>query len=156
MTQAARNLLLDLDEHAHRFRLLIRDRDTQFTAAFDTVFTAADVQIVKAPPQAPKANAYAERWIRTVRAECLDWTLVCNAGHLHRVLTDYIKHYNAGRPHRGIELAVPLPAGVMDSSETSGKAAARIERSTFWRLVACADMLALFHVGGRSAANRRQ
>jgi len=127
MAQAARNLLMDLDEHAHRFRLLIRDRDTKFAAAFDTVFTAADVQVVQTPPQAPKANAYTERWIGTVRTECLDWTLVWNAGHLHRILTEYVAHYNSGRSHRGIELAVPCPAGAADTAETGGRAA-RIER----------------------------
>jgi hypothetical protein len=69
VTQAARNLLMDLDEHAQRFRFFIRDRDAKFTAAFDTVLTAAGIQVLKTPPQAPKANAYAERWVRTVRTE---------------------------------------------------------------------------------------
>ena len=68
--RAARNLLIDLDEQAHRFRFLIRDRDSKFTAAFDAVLTAAGVEAVKIPPRAPKAHAYAERWVRTVRTEC--------------------------------------------------------------------------------------
>jgi hypothetical protein len=72
MAQQARNLLMDLEEQAHRFRYLIRDRDAQFTAAFDTVFTTSGIDVVKIPPQAPRANAYAERWVATVRAECLD------------------------------------------------------------------------------------
>jgi putative transposase len=71
VTQAARNLLMDLDEYAARFRFLVRDRDAKFTAAFDTVFTAAGIRVLKIPPQAPKANAYAERWVRTVTTECL-------------------------------------------------------------------------------------
>jgi hypothetical protein len=109
VAQAARNLLMDLDEHAHRLRFLIRDRDTKFTAAFDAVFAAAGIQAVKIPPRAPRANAYAERWVRTVRTECLDWTLIWNRHHLQRVLTRYVEHYNTGRPHRGIGLRTPLP-----------------------------------------------
>ena len=110
MTQAARNLLMDLDEHAHRFRFLIRDRDAKFTSAFDVVFGATGIETIKIPPRAPRANAYAERWVRTVRAECLDWTLIWNRQHLYRVLTTYLEHYNAARPHRGIDLGVPVPA----------------------------------------------
>jgi putative transposase len=108
VTQAARNLLTDLDERAHRMRFLIRDRDAKFTAAFDAVFAAAGIATVKIPPRAPKANAYAERWVRTVRSECLDWTLIWNRHHLQRVLTRYVEHYNTGRPHRGHR---PRPAG---------------------------------------------
>ena len=109
VTQAARNLLMDLDEHAQRFRFFIRDRDAKFTAAFDTVLTAAGIQVLKTPPQAPKANAYAERWVRTVRTECLDWILVRNRRHLQHVLDHYITHDNTARPHRGIDLDVPIP-----------------------------------------------
>jgi putative transposase len=109
VAQAARNLLMDLDERAHRLRFLIRDRDAKFTAAFGAVFAAAGIQTVKIPPRAPRANAYAERWVRTVRSECLDWTLIWNRNHLERVLTRYVEHYNTGRPHRGIELDLPMP-----------------------------------------------
>jgi transposase InsO family protein len=94
VTQQARNLLMDLNEQAHQFRYLIRDRDAKFTAAFDTVFAASGIDVVKIPPRAPRANAYAERWVRTVRAECLDWTLVWSQRQLHRVLTEYLPHYN--------------------------------------------------------------
>jgi transposase InsO family protein len=110
VSQVARNLLMDLDEHAHRFRYLIRDRDAKFTIAFDTVFTAAGVQVVKIPPRAPQANAYAERWVRTVRVECLDWLLIRNRHHLRQVLDRYLLHYNAARPHRALDLTPPIAA----------------------------------------------
>jgi putative transposase len=106
VAQAARNLLMDLDEQARRFRFLVRDRDAKFTAVFDAVFGAAGIETVRIPPRAPRANAYAERWVRTVRSECLDWTLIWNHRHLQRVLTDYLEHYNgarrpAARDHQG-------------------------------------------------------
>lgn len=100
---------MDLDEHARRFRFLIRDRDGKFGAAFDAVFAAASIETIKTPPRAPKANAHAERWVRTVRTECLDWILVWNRRHLDRVLADYVRRYNTVRPHRGIKLDVPVP-----------------------------------------------
>jgi putative transposase len=106
VTQAARNLLMDLDQRADRFRFLIRDRD-----AFDTVLAAAGIKVVQIPPRAPKANAFAERWVRTVRTECLDWLLIWNRRHLDKVLTVYVQHYNTGRPHRGINLGVPAAQG---------------------------------------------
>ncbi|MCA2219487.1 integrase core domain-containing protein [Jidongwangia harbinensis] len=110
VAQQGRNLLMDLDGQAHRFRYLIRDRDTKFSAAFDAVFTAAGVDVVKIPPRAPRANAYAERWVRTVRSECLDWTLIWSPRQLHRVLTKYLCHYNTVRPHRSLDLRPPRPA----------------------------------------------
>jgi putative transposase len=110
VSQAARNLLMDLGEHADRFRFLIRDRDAKFTAAFDTVFAGDAIEVVKIPPRAPKANAYAERWVRTVRTECLDWVLVWNRRHLDRVLSQYLRHYNSARPHRGVDLTAPIAA----------------------------------------------
>jgi putative transposase len=89
VAQRARSLLMDLDGQAHRFRYLIRDRDTRFSAPFEAVFTAAGIDVVRIPPRAPRENAYAERWVRTGRTECLDWTLVWNERRLHRVLTEY-------------------------------------------------------------------
>jgi putative transposase len=111
-TQAARNLLMDLDEHAQRFRFLIRDRDAKFTSAFDAVLAAAGVETIKIPLRAPRANAYAERWVHTVRTECLDWTLIWNRPQLHRLLTRYLEHYNTASPHRGIDLETPVSAPV--------------------------------------------
>jgi putative transposase len=128
VTQAARNLLMDLDEHVHSFRFLIRDRDAKFTSAFDAAFASAGVETVKIPPRAPKANAYAERWVRTIRAECLDWTLVWSRRHLQQVLTTYLELYNTARPHRGIGLEVPVPIGTLRAVETSSHPDASIER----------------------------
>jgi putative transposase len=112
VAQAARNLLMDVDEAARRFRFRfpVRDRDAKFTAAFDAVFAGSGVEVLKTPPRAPRANAYAERWVRTVRTECLDWILVRNAGHLRRVLSAYLDHYNTARPHRGLKLQIPIEA----------------------------------------------
>ena len=115
VAQVARSLLMDLGDRVDRLRLLTRDRDAEFTAAFAAVFAAASVQAVRIPPRAPKANAYAERWMRTVRAECLDWTLIWNRRHLPRVLHAFVAHYNTGRLHRGIDLrppTAPVPAVV--------------------------------------------
>jgi putative transposase len=110
VAQQARNLLMDLAELGHRFRYLIRDCDAKFTAAFDAVFTASGIDVVKIPPRAPRANAYAERWVRTVRSDCLDWTLVWNERQLRWVLTEYLRHYNTVRPHRSLDLQPPRPA----------------------------------------------
>jgi putative transposase len=125
VTQAARNLLMDLDQHAERFRFLIRDRDAKFSATFDAVFAAAGIDVLKIPPRAPRANAYAERWVRTLRTECLDWILIWNRRHLQRVLADYLRHYNSARPHRGLNLDVPVP-----EPDTAGRPepAGRIQR----------------------------
>jgi putative transposase len=92
--QAARNLLMDLDDHADRFRFLIRDRAGQFTNMFDAVFTAAGIEVVKTPPRCPRANAYAERWVRTLRSELTDRMLIFGQRHLRHVLAEYVRHYN--------------------------------------------------------------
>ena len=96
-----------LGERATRVTLLVRDRDAKFVASFDAVFAAVGARVVKTPVRAPRANAYAERWVRSVRAECLDWILIWDRRHLDRVLTAYVGHYNRARPHRGIGLEVP-------------------------------------------------
>jgi putative transposase len=105
--QQARNLLMDLDERAARFRFLIRDRAGQFTEAFDAVLSGAGIEVVKIPPRSPSANAYAERWVRTVRAEVTDRMLIAGQRHLRGVLDQYAAHYNQHRPHRALSLRPP-------------------------------------------------
>jgi putative transposase len=110
VTQQARNLLLVLGERGRRVRFLLRDRDTKFCCSFDDVFRSEGAEVLLTPVQAPNANAYAERWVRTVRAECLDWLLIVGRGHLDRVLRVYVEHYNQHRPHRALALEPPDPA----------------------------------------------
>jgi transposase InsO family protein len=88
-------------------QFLIRDRDSKFPRAFDDVFASDGIQIITTPIQAPNANAVAERWVRTVRPECLDWMLIWGRRHLERVLDEYVRHYNDERPHRGLQLRPP-------------------------------------------------
>jgi putative transposase len=95
VTQQARNLGLDFSEQGVRF--LIRDRDSKYSRPFDEIFHSEGIRIVKAPVRAPKANAIAERFVRTVRSECLDWLLILNRRHLENVLRVYIDHYNRDR-----------------------------------------------------------
>jgi len=94
------------------------------------VFGVAGIEIVKIPPRTPQANAYAERWVRTARSECLDWTLIWSRRPLQRVLTGYLEHYNSGRPHRGIglEVPVPVPVGALRPVESFTDAYAPVER----------------------------
>jgi putative transposase len=107
VTQQARNLLMDLGERAERFRFLIRDRDNKFTAAFDAVFVGADIRIIRTPIRAPRANAIAERFIGTLRRECLDHLLITGTRHLTAVLQEYVEHYNGHRPHRALHQQPP-------------------------------------------------
>jgi transposase InsO family protein len=111
VTQQARNLLMNLEDHADGLKFLIRDRDAKFTAAFDAVFTAAGVRIIKTPVQAPWANAIAEPWIGSARRECLDRMLITGQRHLRLVLGEYVDHYNTHRPHRTLQQNPPSGHG---------------------------------------------
>jgi putative transposase len=108
--QAARNLLMDLGQRVTTVKFLIRDRAGQFTGSFDAVFTAEGIRILRSPPQAPRANAICERIIGTLRRELLDRLLIINEHHLRQVLTEYLEHYNTGRPHRGFGQLTPAQA----------------------------------------------
>jgi transposase InsO family protein len=115
VTQVARNFVGTLDDRGRSIKFLIRDRDTKFTASFDEVFRSEGIRVINTPVRSPRANAFAERWVRTVRTECLDRMLILGRGQLERVLHEYVGHYNRERPHRGINLDVPAPAGPLEA-----------------------------------------
>jgi len=108
VAQQARNLLMELGEQADRLRFLVRDRDAKFTTASDAVFTASGIEVLKTPVRAPRADAYAERWVGTVRRELLDRMLIFGRRQLESALTEYVDHYNSHRPHRSLGQAPPL------------------------------------------------
>jgi transposase InsO family protein len=110
ITQQARNLMIDSRGREHPARFLIRDRDAKFSAAFDEVFRSEGIQVIRTPFRAPNANAHAERLVRTLREECLDWLLVIGRRHLERVLREYVDHCNRERPHRALGLRAPEPS----------------------------------------------
>ena len=107
VAQQARNLLMGLDDRVG-FRYLVRDRDTKFIAAFDAVFAAEGLKVLRTPMQSPRANAYAERWVGTVRRELLDRMPIFKCRQLQAVLAEYADHYNGHRPHRALGQAPPL------------------------------------------------
>jgi putative transposase len=111
VTQQARNLLMEFEDRVGRFRFLLRDRDAKFTAAFDAVFAAEGITVLRTPVRAPQANAYAERWVGTVRREVLDRMLILGCRQLRSVLAEYADHYNGHRPHRALGQAPPLGSG---------------------------------------------
>jgi putative transposase len=120
VTQQARNL--GFTGLSGRIRFLVHDRDAKFTAAFDKVFRSEGITILHTPVRAPRANAYAERFVRTVRGECLDWLLILGRRHLEHTLRIYTTHDNRERPHRALELQSP------ETFDRSAPAAQTIER----------------------------
>jgi transposase InsO family protein len=112
VTQQARNLSFSGVFEPMRF--LIHDRDSKFSGAFDEVFRSEGIRVIRTPIRAPQANAYAERFVRTARTECLDWLLILGRRHLEHVLHTYVTHYNHERPHRALALAPPEPISGRD------------------------------------------
>ena len=109
VTQQARNVTGDIADLGIKTKLLVRDRDTKYVASFDEVFRGEGAEVLRTPFRTPNANAYAERFVRTIRSECLDHLLIVNARHLERILRSYARHYNGHRPHQGISQEIPGP-----------------------------------------------
>jgi len=116
VTQQARNIVETFVDRSQPIRFLIHDRDSKFTGAFVEVFRSSGIRAVRTPVRAPNANSVAERWIGTVRRECLDRLLIVNRCHLERVLPVYIEHYNAHRPHRSLQQRPPAGSPQPDSA----------------------------------------
>jgi putative transposase len=127
VTQQARNLFLGGGDALSGRKFLIRDRDTKFTGPFDEIFASEGIEVIKTPVRAPKANAHAERFVGTIRRECLDWTLVLGRRHLESVLNEYVAHYNSHRPHRSLELIAPTSTAKV--AEPGLEVAGRIRRT---------------------------
>jgi putative transposase len=109
VSQQARQFVWNVPEQKHKFTHLIWDNDGKYGAAFDAVFASAGIEVVHTPVRAPRANASAERWVRSVREECLDRLIILNAAHLKDVLHEYEQFFNTARPHQGIGQKIPDP-----------------------------------------------
>lgn len=109
VTQQARQLTWTLQDEQKSIRFLIHDRDAKFPSRFDTVFASEGIEILRTPYRTPTANAFAERWVRSVREEVLDKLIIINQAHLRRVLTEYVSYFNNARPHQGLEQRCPIP-----------------------------------------------
>ena len=107
VTQQARNLAIE--DRLAQTQFLIRDREAKYSGPFDEVFHCEGVRVIRTPIRSPKANAFAERFVKTVRHECLDHVLVFGGHHLERILKEYVSHYNKERPHRALSLQTPEP-----------------------------------------------
>jgi putative transposase len=124
---------MKVGEDVSGFRFLVRDRDTKLTPAFDTVFAAEGIRVLRTPVKAPKANAYAERWVGTVRREALDRMLILGRQQLVSVLAEYADHYNVHRPHRALGRAPPLGRG--EAAAVAGSAGRVVQRDRLGGLI---------------------
>ena len=118
-------MMWELDGREPAIHYLIRDNDKKFSHAFDTVFWSSGIQVIPIPHHAPNANAYAERWIRSVREECLDTALIINQAHLRRVMREYVAFFSSARPHQGIDQQIPLFPS-QSRNERSGAVSERV------------------------------
>ena len=128
MLQQARNLLMELDERDKPARFLIHDRDAKFPRAFDALLATQNITAIRAPVRAPNANAHMERWVGSVRRECLDRLLILGRHHLTHILRVYVKHYNRGRPHRALDLKPPDPRAHAPFETNSPPRALQVDR----------------------------
>jgi hypothetical protein len=109
VTQQARQVMWELEDRKPAIRFLIRDNDKKFTDAFNTVFRSEGIDVIPTPYRVPNANAFVERWIRSVRAECVDKLLIISQTHLRRVMREYMTFFNTARPHQGLDQRIPAP-----------------------------------------------
>jgi len=108
VTKQTRNVFMTLSDEGKHPQILIRDRDVKLTKAFDAFLHSEGIGVIRTPIAAPKAKAHAERWVGSVRRECLDRILIVSCGHLERVLREYVDHHNTHRPHRALGQRPPI------------------------------------------------
>ena len=128
MLQQARNLLMGLDDRQRQTRFLIHDRDAKFPRAFDALLASEKIKVIRTPVRAPNANAHMERWIGSVRRECLDRLLIVGRRQLEHVLRVYARHYNRRRPHRALDLKPPDEATHSPIRTDAGTQALQVRR----------------------------
>jgi putative transposase len=128
MLQQARNLLMELDDQDRQVRFLIHDRDAKFPRAFDALLESDGINVLRTPFRAPNANAHTERWVGTVRRECIDRLLILGRRQLEHILRVYVRHYNRHRPHRALDLNPPETNPPTRAATTSTPRPFRVDR----------------------------